>query len=146
MKATNQTRILFICTGNIYRSRYAEAYLNHLAHERELPMAATSRGLRIQLVTDRISPYAKKRLEEKGTPLQHTSADREALTEADLENADVIVALKESEHRPMMAQQFPAWADRITYWRVSDLDEWDDERALSEIERSVTALVEEAGG
>lgn len=134
-------RVLFICTGNIYRSRYAEAYFNYLAHQRGLPLEAFSRGLGIHLVTDRISPFAKRRLEQKGIPLHHTGPERAVLAEEDLRSANVIVALKESEHRPMMEEQFPAWAGEITYWRVSDLDEWDDERALSEIEERVRVLL-----
>ena len=39
--------LLFICTGNYYRSRFAEAVFNHHAKQRGLPWRAFSRGLAI---------------------------------------------------------------------------------------------------
>jgi hypothetical protein len=40
------------------------------------------------------------------------------LTEADLENADLVIAVKEAEHRAMMQEQFPEWriASSIGQW------------------------------
>ena len=43
-------RVLFVCTGNYYRSRFAEAVFNHLAAARGLPWRAVSRGLAVHLV------------------------------------------------------------------------------------------------
>jgi len=37
-------KILFLCTGNYYRSRYAEEIFNHLAKREDLPWRAFSRG------------------------------------------------------------------------------------------------------
>ena len=39
--------VLFLCTGNYYRSRFAAILFNHLARERSLPWSASSRGLKI---------------------------------------------------------------------------------------------------
>jgi len=38
-------RVLFLCTGNYYRSRLAEILFNHLAKERTLDWHADSSGL-----------------------------------------------------------------------------------------------------
>ena len=35
-------RVLFLCTGNYYRSRYAEELFNHLARGENLPWRASS--------------------------------------------------------------------------------------------------------
>jgi len=43
------------------------------------------------------------------------------LSEDDLKNADLVVSLKKAEHHAMMAEQFPKWADRITYWHIDDI-------------------------
>jgi len=40
-----------------------------------------------------------------------------------------------------LEQQYPVWANRVEYWRVSDLDCASAEHALSEIERHVRALI-----
>jgi protein-tyrosine phosphatase len=37
--------LLFICTGNYYRSRFAELYFRHLATKHELNWHVYSRGL-----------------------------------------------------------------------------------------------------
>ena len=37
--------VLFLCTGNYYRSRFAEVLFNHVAGERGLGWRAESRGL-----------------------------------------------------------------------------------------------------
>jgi len=36
---------LFVCTGNYYRSRFAEEYFNHLAVKNNLYWEASSKGL-----------------------------------------------------------------------------------------------------
>ena len=41
--------ILFLCTGNYYRSRFAEVLFNHLARESGVKAHAASRGLRVEL-------------------------------------------------------------------------------------------------
>ena len=43
-------RVLFICTGNYYRSRFAEEWFNFLVRqERALHWVADSRGLALEL-------------------------------------------------------------------------------------------------
>src|SRR4051812_22380778 len=38
-------RVLFLCTGNYYRSRFAEIYFNWLARQQDIGWSADSRGL-----------------------------------------------------------------------------------------------------
>ena len=138
-----QQRILYICTGNIYRSRYAEAFTNYTASTRGLAVTAASRGLAVHLVDDCTSPYVLERLRSKGIAAEFMSPCKRKLEEEDLHAADFIVALKESEHRPMMATLFPRWVDRIRYWNVSDVGEWKPQAALDTIESLVLDLLED---
>ncbi len=41
-------KILFLCTGNYYRSRFAEKLFNNLATQKNLDWEADSRGLAIE--------------------------------------------------------------------------------------------------
>ena len=136
------TTVLFICSGNIYRSRYAEAYLNHIAEQRNLPVRAISRGLTINADKRDIAPETTERMKVKGIKLSLTADRKKELLEEDLENADYIIALKEAEHRPMLIKQFPKWTETIAYWHISDVGEWSSEKALPEIEQHVSELLD----
>ena len=47
-----------------------------------------------------------------------------------------------SEHFQMMRNQFPAWADQIDYWDVSDIPYRSSIDALPEIEHKVMQLLQ----
>lgn len=137
--------VLFLCTGNYYRSRFAEHYFNHLAAEQGLRWQAKSCGLETWLVQPAdgpISCYTIERLAEHGIVLGDEIRSPIQVTEAALERADLVVAVKEAEHRPMMQTQFPEWVDRIEYWHVDDIDCALPSDALPILETCVEGLVE----
>ncbi len=134
-------RVLFVCTGNYYRSRFAEAVFNHLAAARRLPWRAFSRGLAVHLVAGDLSPHTARALEERGIDLGATGPTRMPLTRADLESALTVVAIEEAEHRPLLRAQYPDWEDRVTYWDVADVNTESPAVALPALERRVSALL-----
>jgi len=138
--------VLFICTGNYYRSRFAEAVFNHLAVERKLPWRAFSRGLAIHFADGLISFHTEAELRQRKIDRAHTAEGRQQLAEDDLKRAQRTIALKRDEHHLMMTEQFPDWAERIEYWDVHDLDYAQPEEALPQIYAKVTALVDELAG
>jgi protein-tyrosine phosphatase len=89
-----------------------------------------------------IANFTVDRLAAHGVLLDENIRLPISLSESDLENADLVVALKEGEHRAMMVEQFPAWADRIEYWHVDDIDCATADEALPMCETNVLALVE----
>lgn len=139
------SHVLFICTGNFYRSRFAEALFNHQAALRRLEWKAFSRGLATHLVDGcgNISVHTVEALGSLGVDLTHTCLKPAQLTAKDLEKAQRVIALKEAEHRPLMKTHFPDWTDRIDYWHVHDLDFAMPAAALGEIQERVAALVDE---
>jgi protein-tyrosine phosphatase len=138
-------KLLFICTGNYYRSRYAEIFFNDHALKKQLKWTATSRGLAADEGHNvgPIAPHVLKRLELRGIPLNGHARFPMQLEEKDLLEANLILALDRRDHQPMMTKQFPAWANRITYWNVPDLNIIDSESALSRIERNIYLLMED---
>jgi protein-tyrosine phosphatase len=135
-------RVLFICTGNFYRSRFAEAVFNHHAEQRRIPWIAFSRGLAIHLAEGYLSTYTTEALKNRRIELRHTGSARIRLSEDDLVNSDYRIAMDRSEHFQMMRSQFSAWADQIDYWDVSDIPFRSSVDALPEIEFKVMQLLD----
>lgn len=133
--------LLFLCTGNFYRSRYAEAYFNHQASNLDLLWTAESRGFRPHLAQEDFSHLAAKRLSELEIPFSIAGKKPTRVELNDLTEASLVVALYESEHRPMFQSQFPEWLERVRYWNIPDIDEAPSEVALPMIESEVDRLV-----
>jgi protein-tyrosine phosphatase len=140
-----QNRVLFICTGNFYRSRFAEAVFNHHAEEIDLPWRAASRGLAIHLVPPQfqLSPHTEQHLNARNIDLRHTAPDRRQLREQDLAESQVVIALKDDEHRPMVRSMFPGWESKITFWDVGDQPEVMPDAGLGQIHEQVLGLIGE---
>jgi len=100
--------VLFLCTGNYYRSRFAEILFNQHAFAERLPHRAISRGLAITKSNRGvISPNAVEGLLVRGIDAAYPVRFPVPLHRRDLEVADWIIAMDESEHRPMVARLFP---------------------------------------
>ena len=69
MKQRQESTVLFLCTGNYYRSRYAEILFNSVAGKMSLPWKASSRGLALEQGVNNVGPMevsAVKALEARG--------------------------------------------------------------------------------
>ena len=139
--------VLFLCTGNYYRSRFAEELFNDLARRAGLDWVANSRGLAVEELgwtnVGTVSTHTMAALAARGSPMSEPVRDPLACREADLCGADRVVALKEAEHRPWLDRKHPGWSGRVQYWHVHDLDQASPEQALGEIADLVAALVDE---
>jgi protein-tyrosine phosphatase len=136
--------LLFICTGNYYRSRFAEAVFNYHAAKHNLNWQAFSRGLATHLSPDDgLSVDTHNALLDRGIPLDYTAADKASVTEDDLRRATRRIALLESGHRPYIRSLFPGWEEKVEYWQAQDLDVAEADVVLPEIEAKVIALVRE---
>ena len=135
-------KILFICTGNYYRSRYAELFFNELAQKHGLSWSADSRGLEASAGRNvgPISKFALERLTQHGISPGDPARFPLQLEEKDLQEACLSIAINRVEHQPMMERLFPAWAERITYWDIADLNITIADKALSAIEKKVSDL------
>ncbi len=135
--------LLFLCTGNYYRSRFAEYYVRHRANELGLDWSIDSRGL--GLTSSNVGPLSQYTIAEcnrLGILFQPCRLPL-ALSTSDLELADRTIALKESEHRPLMQRLFPEWESRITYWHVHDIDCATPEEALPQLRQLLDELVQQ---
>ena len=137
-------KVLFLCSGNYYRSRFAEYLFNDLAEKVGLDWQAFSRGLVVDRPNrniGRISPFTLSTLTALNIPFPDKLPYPQQVTEADFAAADLVIAVKESEHRPMMQARFPHLEDTVTYWGVHDLDVEIAEQSLPKLADLVEGLV-----
>lgn len=134
--------VLFMCSGNFYRSRFAEHYFNHHAPQQGVAWRAISRGFRLHPNNiGPISPHAVTGLSQRGIAIDDPNRSPIVATEGDFQAAGLVIAVKEAEHRPMMRARFPHWADRIEYWHIHDIDVAEPTAALGELEQHVQGLI-----
>jgi len=134
--------VLFLCTANYYRSRFAEFYFNSLASSLGLPWRADSRGLRLNLFDDGpIYHETVSWLTNRGIVLPSSHRNPIQVQECDFEAAHLVVAVKEAEHRSMIEESFPNWAERVEFWHIHDLDIARPDEALPELATKVEHLV-----
>src|SRR5262245_25218048 len=96
--------VLFLCTGNYYRSRFAEHFFNATASNQSLSWRADSRGLALERGVANLGPMSRsalRYLEKLGIVLPSPLRLPLTVSEDDLRQASLIVALKEAEHRPL---------------------------------------------
>lgn len=104
-------RVLFVCSGNAYRSPVAETLLKKLRPEIEVDSAGTHLAIPISEATKRYLAREKA--------LMHLKAAPECLDEKELDGYDLIVAMKE-EHKAVILNKCPECAGKIIVWNIDD--------------------------
>src|SRR6266545_3065238 len=123
MAKRSEKTVLFLCTGNYYRSRFAEVLFNSVASRMGLPWKASSRGLALERGVHNVGPMAVsavQALEALGVRAAEAVARFPVqVTTDDLERAALVVALKHAEHLPLLQERFPAWKRSCSSGRCS---------------------------
>jgi len=139
--------LLFVCTGNYYRSRTAEEYFNHLAIQYELPWRADSRGLREDMSESPnvgpMSKYAIEYLEGLAVPIRKREVMPKSLHETETADYHMIICMDEQEHRPMVQDRFPHLDESIIYWQVRDVQFETPITALELLRQEVEHLIQQ---
>lgn len=144
---TKTKNITFVCTGNYYRSRYAEAYFNYISDLLNLNFKAYSYGLATHLADElaeehgEISPDSKGRLAEMGIPEKYFLRDRQPLTNDAIEDSDVIIAMDKEEHIPMIKESFPKYINQFNFFEIKDIFDWEPKQTLDETQKSVEMIL-----
>lgn len=119
-------RLLFVCTGNYYRSRLAEILFNHYAVRSGLPWRAESRGL---VVTGRLSGLAAeaRAYAELAGIADVPGRNPKPLLVDELAGVGLVVLMNRAEHEPIMEREFrPVYRALVSRgalraWNVFDL-------------------------
>src|SRR5262249_7494475 len=105
-------RILFLCTGNYYRSRFAEELCNAIVREQRLGWVADSAGLAPECHTRNVGPisvHALAALEMRGVVVAEPHRSPKDVTLEQLTSATRVIALCEREHRVLVRERFAEW-------------------------------------
>lgn len=125
-------RIHFICTGNIYRSRLAEAYcVSRCAREIQVLSSGIAAGLDQDVP---ISPYAAEILARYG--LDSYAAPRwQRTTEGLVRGSDVLVCMQ-GEHLRFCEPWMDPERQRIDVWEIEDVGPIAAARIPEKVERT----------
>lgn len=150
MKPPGSEKVLFLCTGNYYRSRFAEELFNHLARQRQLNWWADSAGLEVEKWRSHnpgtMSVHTVELLEAMDImPVARNRPER-AFDSEEIEEVSRCIALSQSEHRPMIERMYPELLERIEFWEVEDLHLETADTALPEIVNQVESLINSLAG
>jgi len=129
-------KVLFVCSGNAFRSPVAEALLKKLKPEIEADSAGTNPM--IPIAESARSYLAREEAE------QHLKRSPESLAEKDLGNYDLIIAM-ELRHREIVLGKCPECSDKIVVWNIADpyfLPQSYAERIFENIKQRVKELAE----
>jgi len=142
-------RVLFLCTGNYFRSRFAEQWFNHRARQLGLDdqVQACSAGLGVRPDSGNGGAMAKEALaalQERGLELDPAElALPHQVSRQELEQATLVVAVDAEAHRPMVQAQYPDWEEQITFWSVKDLGEGEaDADPIAQLQGRVEHLLQ----
>lgn len=130
------TTIHFVCTGNVYRSRLAEAY----CVSRSLPgIYVSSSGIAAGRDSDAaISPHAAGALARHG--LLSYAAARWQRTTADLVRSSDVLVFMEPEHHRFCVDWIEPDRQTIEVWGVKDIDNLEAAEIPNEVERTFAII------
>jgi len=145
------SRILFLCTGNYYRSRFAEEYFNHRAPAVGIGhWQAFSRGLAAQSDMDApsgnpgpISIHALHYLTLYRIETQDHLRYPLSVTGGDLADADLIIALSQSEHEEMVHAKHPEYEHLVQFMQIEDIHIHKPEHAIPRLVHALDKLMQE---
>jgi len=141
--------LLFLCTGNYYRSRFVELIFNHHAAKASLSWRAESRGIALEFgVNNRgpISSAALTVLHERGIVPAEPIRFPLQVQEEDFRRAQRIIALEEAEHHALLSHRFPHWVEQVEFWQVPDVPRATVSDAIALMTSQIQNLIRELTG
>ena len=114
-------KILFVCTANIFRSRFSEEVYNHLAANMSLSSQAFSAGLMVgHYKTRTIYAPALRQLKLLNILPRRKDELSIHINDLDLKQFDQVICMDRNEHQPMVRKNKNLTNLNIEYWDIVD--------------------------
>ena len=137
-------RVLFVCTANIFRSRFSEEVYNHFAGKLNIPSKAFSAGLRVgDYVTRKIYRPALDQLKYYNIDPKRRDDLSVHINDLDLKDYHKIICMDEEEHRPMVQMNDHLIKVKVDYWNIVDEPMVSSQISLPLCYEKVKNLIEE---
>jgi protein-tyrosine phosphatase len=146
LNGSSEQRLLFLCTGNYFRSRFAEEYWNARAELAALAWQADSRALTdpVNLANPGgMSADALAELARLGIAARGAARLPRSLRGEELGRYARVIALDGDEHRPMVLRSFPDHLERIEYWDIGDVWKEAPRSAMGRLVQRLEGLLRE---
>lgn len=139
-------RILFLCTGNYYRSRFAEEYFNHHAYLLGLSWLAESKGIQRNFSGNGnvgpISKFTLEKLESLTVKVKGEARFPEHVQTNDFSEYDRVIAVSIDEHQPMLNEHWPiSVTESVEFFDVEDLHIEGADTALARLIKRLDHLI-----
>jgi protein-tyrosine phosphatase len=133
-----------VCTGNYYRSRFAEILFNALSEQQGLYHQAFSKGLRLSKNNKGpISKHCIAYFSEQYPNLKYDLRMPIPFDQEDFDFYDSIILMDKTEHHPMIEKRYPEQQDKVTYWNIVDDYIKSPEDVLPILEKKIIELTNE---
>ena len=137
-------RVLFVCTANIFRSRFSEEVYNYLANRTKLPSQAFSAGLKVGSYTTRkIYSPALKQLKSFNIVPKRKDELSIHIEKIDLKKFNKIICMDQSEHKPMISENPMLNEFNFDYWDIVDEPAVSSKISLPKCYQKVEKLIEQ---
>jgi protein-tyrosine phosphatase len=122
-------KVLFVCTGNYYRSKFCENLWQFLLKKFDQKGTVSSSGFKPELALlwkeafGNISPFTSRALSRIGVPVYDDSS-LHLLNQDEIYNCDKIVLINRSEHMNLLKDSgLRVPLDKLVTWENGDVDQ-----------------------
>ena len=135
-------KVLFVCTWNIHRSRFAEEVFNYLAKKSNSKYQAFSAGFKVGGYKFRTiySPALDNLKKINIVPLRSNDFSKH-IDDVDLSEYDRIICMDEVEHKPMVLANSSLQNNLFEYWNIIDEPKMKSELSLQKCYQKVENLL-----